>query len=211
LQARAESATKRLDGAGGEQKCRAFFTNPNVPGHGPRTLASRTVRQGQTAPRNDKQYTSLGDFQSQVAAEDKPRLREPPNLQNVAVLLGEHKLEKLREFEEAAGKDLASTGPQTNPAFLKALLDELGKLKKIVNIRDEVQDLDMHMRRQHNIVHGEKLPKHVEECLIETALKELLADYEITLGEMGLRSCIDSCLINMTPWQMPVATYADDV
>ncbi|WAJ30493.1 HrpJ domain-containing protein [Antarcticirhabdus aurantiaca] len=39
-------------------------------------------------------------------------------------------------FMEAAGRDLASTGPSTDSAFLHALLTELGKLKKMQSVVD---------------------------------------------------------------------------
>lgn len=44
-------------------------------------------------------------------------------------------------FRTAAGQDLASTGPSTDPTFLHALLTELGKLKKMQTVYDMGRDL----------------------------------------------------------------------
>ncbi len=44
-------------------------------------------------------------------------------------------------FREAAGRDLASTGPSTDPLHLQSLLTELGKLKKLDSVMDMADQL----------------------------------------------------------------------
>ena len=49
--------------------------------------------------------------------------------------------EAVAVFTEAAGRDLASTGPSTDPTLLHALLTELGKLKKMRTTLDATDHL----------------------------------------------------------------------
>ncbi|WP_298959741.1 HrpJ domain-containing protein [uncultured Methylobacterium sp.] len=49
--------------------------------------------------------------------------------------------EAVETFRTAAGRDLASTGPSTDPAFLHGLLTELGKLKKMQTVFDATRQL----------------------------------------------------------------------
>lgn len=49
--------------------------------------------------------------------------------------------EAIRIFETAAGSDLASTGPSTDPLFLHGLLSELGKLKKVKTALESTDQL----------------------------------------------------------------------
>lgn len=47
----------------------------------------------------------------------------------------------VQTFMSAAGRDLASTGPSTDPAFLHGLLTELGQLKKMQTTLDAMGQL----------------------------------------------------------------------
>lgn len=49
--------------------------------------------------------------------------------------------EAVDTFRTAAGRDLASAGPSTDPVFLHGLLTELGKLKKMQTVFDSVRQL----------------------------------------------------------------------
>lgn len=66
-------------------------------------------------------------------------LRDTPNLGQLFDKLGTFDIENhfetvVQTFMTAAGKDLASTGPSTDPQFLHGLLTELGKLKKMQTV-----------------------------------------------------------------------------
>ena len=47
----------------------------------------------------------------------------------------------IETFTTAAGRDLGSTGPSTDPLFLHGLLTELGKLKKLQTTLDSTKQL----------------------------------------------------------------------
>jgi hypothetical protein len=89
-------------------------------------------------------------------------LHDNPSLRSAFV--GAHQLENLREvvdtFYEAAGRDLASTGPQVDQRFLDALLVELGKLKTIRTGYETAQEVLRH------------LPPDVDRCLMEKTFKD---------------------------------------
>lgn len=55
--------------------------------------------------------------------------------------LGKNLSEVIEIFREAAGRDLSSTGPSTDPLHLQSLLTELGKLKKLDSVMDMADQL----------------------------------------------------------------------
>ena len=73
-------------------------------------------------------------------------LRESMNIGQLFDALGKFAVlksfgEAVETFMTAAGRDLASTGPSTDPDFLHSLLTELGKLKKMQTTLDATGDL----------------------------------------------------------------------
>lgn len=73
-------------------------------------------------------------------------LRETPSMGQVFDAIGRFDPLKTMDqaialFTEAAGRDLASAGPSTDPAFLHSLLTELGKLKKMRTTLDATDQL----------------------------------------------------------------------
>ena len=73
-------------------------------------------------------------------------LRETPSMGQLFEAIGRFDPLKsmgqaIAVFTEAAGRDLASAGPSTEPAFLHSLLTELGKLKKMQTALDATDQL----------------------------------------------------------------------
>lgn len=73
-------------------------------------------------------------------------LRDTPHMGQLFDALGKFALltnfdAAVETFMAAAGRDLGSTGPSTDPLFLHGLLTELGKLKKMQSALDGMGDL----------------------------------------------------------------------
>ncbi len=73
-------------------------------------------------------------------------LREPMHMGQLFDALGRFAVlksfnEAIETFMTAAGRDLSSTGPSTDPDFLHGLLTELGKLKKMQTAFDATGEL----------------------------------------------------------------------
>lgn len=100
----------------------------------------RDVRAGFAAAEiAHRQAATLETDPAQVREVYREMLRENPNLGQLFDLVTRFDVlksfaETVDSFMEIAGRDMASTGPSTDPVFLHGLVTELGKLKKMKTV-----------------------------------------------------------------------------
>lgn len=140
-----EIAREHFEAAGASSELLALLDEARAEFE--KTDTARDVRAGFAAAEvASEKAATLETDPAKVRDAYRAMLRESQNMGQLFDALS--KFDMLKEFNEvvdtfmtAAGRDLASTGPSTDPDFLHGLLTELGKLKKMQTMFEGVKEL----------------------------------------------------------------------